>query len=113
MTLVRKRQIKLTPEDELVALTRDLERLKREKRKWARKLKATVKELSAVKKEHKALLTQVKLERTGPDVMPSRLTAGVTGYQMPPNIDQIVQRATDAADAFVEEINDGKEEKVR
>lgn len=77
---VRTRAIKLTPEDELVALTRDLERLRRERRKWNRKLKATDTELRAVRREHKALLMQVKSERA-PDIVPSRLHGGATGFK--------------------------------
>jgi hypothetical protein len=80
--LTRKRAIAATIEDELVALTRDVERLRREKRKWARKLRAADKELKATRREQRALLAQIKTERA-PDILPSKLTAGATGYRRP------------------------------
>jgi len=79
-TRLRTRALKLTIEDELVALTRDVERLRRERRKWARKLKTTDRELKAVRREHRALLAQVKAERA-PDILPNRLDAGASGFK--------------------------------
>lgn len=101
--LVRKRAVALTVEDELVALTRDVERLRRERRKWARKLRATEKELKATRREQRALLAQIKGERA-PDIMPSKLTAGATGYR-PARLEREAAPETSAATvAFLEEL---------
>lgn len=111
--LVRRRAIGLTPEDELVALTRDLERLKRERRKWARKLKATDTELRAVRREHTALLRHVKNERA-PDIMPSQLFGGATGYRRATDaVATTGGKVTIATSDFVDAINEGKSEKER
>jgi len=104
--LTRKRAVKLTVEDELVALTRDVERLRRERRKWARKLKATTTELRAVRREQRALLARIKTERA-PDIMPSRLTAGATGYRRPAELDAPAETTVSTTTSdFVDGLNE-------
>lgn len=71
-----------TYEVELIALTREIESYRRKKRNLRKKLKAVESDLRLSLKTRKALLARIDAARA-PDVFPSRLTNGATGYARP------------------------------
>lgn len=69
-----------TYEQELITVTRTIERLRTQARKLRRQLKRNKQDMAVERRHQKALLQSLAVVRE-PDIMPSRLTHGATGYR--------------------------------
>lgn len=95
---------RVTREAELVALTREESALARKVRRLRRQLKLAQGELRAKRRHRKAVQAVMEQERA-PDVFPSKLTNGATGYKLPQSDDPRTAEVDAATAAFVDSLD--------